>query len=310
MDAHYVESVAPLALLAITVSGLCALALHGGGRWLTSLHPAGQVRLLSAAIVAPGACVVLAWTIAGYDYWVMVRPGEVASASPTGVQLPVSINVLLVALIANRAWRLGRILCRAQREAMRLLNASSIGPSDVRTLPVDDPHAFVLGWMSPVVFVSRGLSSSLDANELAIVVAHERSHARHRHPLARLLAAIALLWHLPFAARWLGDQLHLAQELLADRDSVALCRDAGRVAATLVRFARLRPAPAAASVGFWENDIRIRVMRLVDPGDEGSGISATALAMATGALFLVACGFAAPLHASIHLLAALLNRLP
>ena len=126
------------------------------------------------------------------------------------------------------------VLLLAARSAVRQVRASRrvvaglqvIGPAAAgytRTFVFVDeaPHAFCAGFLRPRIFVSTGTLATLEAGELAAVVAHEQHHARSRDPLRLLLARTAsdALFFLPGMPK-LADRYAALAELAADAAAV------------------------------------------------------------------------------------------
>src|SRR5262249_50433237 len=86
----------------------------------------------------------------------------------------------------------------ARANANRAFQGASAGAfAGCRVLPVEEPQAFVLGMLKPRVYLSQGLLETLSPDDLRLVLAHEKAHARRRDPLRRFVAAVGLLFHLP-----------------------------------------------------------------------------------------------------------------
>ena len=136
-----------------------------------------------------------------------------------------------------RAWRRHRC---AEAGAFALVNS-------------DDWFAYSLPGPGRRIAVSSGLVEALDGDELAVVLAHERGHARHRHDRHLLAAELAASLVPPL--EWLRRRLRFALERWADEEAVdAAGGDRERVALTLAKVALGRcrrtdgsaAAPAAA----------------------------------------------------------------
>jgi len=108
-----------------------------------------------------------------------------------------------------------------------------------------DPFAVVLPGHQGTVVVSSALVEMLDEREQAVVMAHERSHALHRHD-RYLLAAELSAAVLPLL-RPLADRVRLAVERWADEDAARVVGDREFVARTLGKVAlQSRGAPRGA----------------------------------------------------------------
>lgn len=121
--------------------------------------------------------------------------------------------------------------------------------------------AFTAGFVRPRIVVSRGLIQTLEPGCLEVVLAHERAHARGRHPLL-ILVTQAFAQGLGLAPlRWAADGMKLALEAVADDQAVRSTQDRRLVARTVaeVSLATMQPA-----LGFEGHEVR-RVQRLLTP---------------------------------------------
>lgn len=111
----------------------------------------------------------------------------------------------------------------ATRRLTRTLAAVGVGELG-GAIVIDDPqpHAFCAGLLRPIVYVTSGAVTLLDADALDVVLLHEHHHARRRDPLR--LAAGRTIARALFFLPWLGalhrHELSLA-ELGADESAVS-----------------------------------------------------------------------------------------
>lgn len=144
---------------------------------------------------------------------------------------------------------------RAAIRAARALIVESKGP------------ALVKGLMRPRIALSKELSNSLDASELAAVMAHEEAHVRHRDPLRIWLAQIItdLQWPVRRARirqrSWLRS-LELARDEEATDQGGA---DPAALASALVKCARLSAVRGWAVASLTDDDafLAARIERLL-----------------------------------------------
>ncbi|MFW2336318.1 M56 family metallopeptidase [Ilumatobacter sp.] len=118
--------------------------------------------------------------------------------------------------------------------AWRRFHRSEPGAPEV--VDADDLFAYSLPGPGRRVVVSSGLIERLEAEEFAIVMAHEHSHAEHRHDRHLLIADLAVAV-FPLAAP-LRRRLRFVLERWADESAAAsLGADRRMVARTLARVA-------------------------------------------------------------------------
>lgn len=153
---------------------------------------------------------------------------------------------------------------RALRDGARLqsLPHEQIAP-DVRRIESPRAFCFTAGMLAPTIHISDGLWRGLAPVERAVVLAHERAHARRRDPLTRLLAAIGSLGLGTRARHALLEALDRASERACDEIAAALVGDRLLVAETLLAVERLAGrAPARVKPAFGGTALQERVLAL------------------------------------------------
>lgn len=169
---------------------------------------------------------------------------------------------------------------------------------------IDDarPFAFCAGILKPMIVLSTGLLRRLSAPEIAIVLAHERAHARRHDNLLQLLAACAAFGHLPSTGRRLRDDLLLASEQACDVEAARITTGRLAVAETIMKVERLyHPSRGGGSVGIAAltgSFVPDRVRFLLD---EPAALSRRATFRLTGAVAGAALGMMLSLEPTHHL---------
>jgi len=169
--------------------------------------------------------------------------------------LNLGLRWIRLARASVAAWLTERALIRASRPALE---------GAFRVLPFPDPQAFVVGVLRPALFVTRGLLSAAYRDHLAPVLSHERAHVRRRDPLRRLVASMALGFHLPKVAEWIERGLARAHEMAADAEAAREVQSPERVAEALIRLTRARGRTLDAVLSFGGTDVEARVAMLLD----------------------------------------------
>jgi len=292
--------------LASAASGVLVLAARGR---LGRLAPPARARLLLGAALAPALAGAAASAAVAADIaWSAVsrhcaeRFAEASPAWPVAGFAAVWLGWFAWSLLRGSVAGL-----RAVRAGSRLRALSPRDPRGFRRIASSEAHAFVIGFRRPEVFLSEGLLRGVDPDAVETVLAHERAHVRRRDPLRRLLAGLALAFHLPGVAGALARALRRAEEASADAEAARALGDRARVAEALVRFARLR-LPAALAAGFQGDGLEARV-REVLAGEPTSNSPAAPLLAALALAALAATLAAGPaLHAALERLFALAAR--
>lgn len=203
------------------------------------------------AVTAVGALVVLASpvpaqvsVVAALGRW---RPVAIATRSP----VPLGVSIVALLLLVVVGWRVARAALAATSD-VRAVAASHRLLADVRhgdlIVTADDiPTAYALPGVGcrGAVVVSSGMLSMLDDSERAAVLAHERSHLRHRHALFELVVRVAAALNPLLAG--LHRDVRFALERWADEDA-ATATDRPVAASALARAALGRLAGTGAGV--------------------------------------------------------------
>ncbi len=224
------------------------------------LPPALAARMVTTtlAIVALAAAPTL-WILSfGYVAHVPLWGGRLDWCAETlGVHDPIPWWIGLPALFLAVA---GAVRARAVLGNYRQLRRDQ--PGEVEITDHAHPFAFTLPGRGGHVVLSTGLVEILDDAERGVVLAHEYTHARHRHDRYLLTAQLAAAVVPPL--RPLARRLQFSLERWADETAVAHCGDRGFVARTLGKVA-LRSFNPAGAMGFTGLGVPARVAALLAP---------------------------------------------
>lgn len=192
--------------------GLAACAIVA----LVSLLIAGLLQVPVVASAAPISAVVMR----------RLSPG----VSPLGafvagaLLLGMAAGLLRVVLRHRAMWR--DAWARAVRYPVH---------GDVTVMPDVHVDAYALPGRPGRVIVTGGLLRHLTASERRVVLAHERSHLRHRHHRFLLAAELAATCHPPL--RLLRESVSYCVERWADEDAAETVRDRELAAKAISRAA-------------------------------------------------------------------------
>ncbi len=130
----------------------------------------------------------------------------------------------------------------ASRRIVRGLPRRGLGPDGAVLFAHAQPQAFCAGLLRPRVYLSTGATSTLTADELGAVLAHEAHHARVRDPLRVFVVRVVsdALFFLP-AARKLAERYAALAEMAADAAAVGK-GGAQPLASALLTFEAADPA--------------------------------------------------------------------
>ncbi|MEM9188251.1 MAG: M48 family metalloprotease [Myxococcota bacterium] len=309
----WVLCAAATAIVAWSVSGLTAVALAASRTAFERLAPAARARLLLVASTLPlmvaGATMtaalapMLGW-IADHCHTTNVH-GHPHICGHHETMLPALPAITLAILFGLRcltgAIRVGHASLQALR-TRHSLEASAEGRfGTARVLPIDQPSAFVLGIFRPALFVTRGLLDASRRLHVPTVLAHEEAHLRRADPLRRVVASVALLFHLPGVAAALERELAQAHELAADEDAARVVGSRPQVAEALVALARTRHAVPPGAHAFGARDLELRVRELLDDRKRPNGPPAYVLGLLLLGLFIAIGASADAIHHGVEM---------
>ena len=207
-------------------------------------------------------------------------------------------SIALVALFAAHPLRVVFRTSSALRVVRRRLASQNAGPVRVsgvtiRLVDMGQANAFATGFLRPAIYIDRTWWQSLAEEERGIVIAHERSHQRHRDPLVLLLGRVVCGFLPSQCGARLQSLLLLQMESRADRQASEASADALTVAEFLLKQHAGRAAPATA-LAFIATGVESRVKALIRLA-EGPGAGALARGQwisLAGAAALVVSAFA------------------
>jgi Zn-dependent protease with chaperone function len=196
-------------------------------------------------------------------------------------------------------WRSTRRLVNEWMRQAEPIDLPAIGIPAYR-VPSAYPVVALVGMVRPKLFIADAVMRACPPDEIAAILAHERSHLRRRDNLRRvLLASSPDLLSFMSAGRGLVAAWYTTSEQAAD-DAARPLGPYGPVclAQALVRVARLAmqaplPPPLPASAFYRGGSIETRVRRLVNPMQPGqprepwpvlpilAGLGASAVAIGT-----------------------------
>lgn len=178
-------------------------------------------------------------------------------------------GVLFVVLGTGILWQFGQLLrvVVRKRKLSRLLDFYALDQQEFRVIESPVVQAFTAGLLQPNCYLTQGLVSQLDAQEIQIVQQHERAHQRRYDPLQQWLFT-TLLWVFPAYLRHnLQQQFALALEQRADQAVVATGVQPLQVAQTLLKVARLTQTqfidPDIPQCGFTTGQLEARLKWLL-----------------------------------------------
>ena len=249
---NFASIVAPLATASI-LSGAVA-AVH---RVLPPKRAAQTLALTLVVVLGAAVPTILILSLGYLTHVPLLGTGFEWCADAFGVheRVPAWAGLPATALAIVGAWGAAKVL-RSQRRF------SHHHAEPIEMVAHDRPFAFTLPGRAGHIIFSSGLTDFLNDDELAVVLAHERTHARHRHDrylvIAKLGVAIAPM------LRPLASRLEFSLERWADESAAHECGDRSFVARTLGKVALGTTAPEM-SLSFAGLGVPARMTALLAP---------------------------------------------
>ncbi len=178
---------------------------------------------------------------------------------PAGLLFMVASSMFILVL-----WSLGRSIQtdrRMQADFLRRSTRTQFNDIHFREVQSTEVFAVTAGFWRPRVYMSTAMLHLLSRSEQAIVLRHEATHARLRHPLAIafLRACLAPLWWLP-GRKNLITYVSARQELEADRVATRNFADAPTAARVMMKLAVV---PVLAGTAW--STLESRIDQLLNP---------------------------------------------
>lgn len=246
---HILELILAFLLIFIVASLLSAWAWRylPASRLLGSAPTQRALQIFLLALLAP---LIALWSVfflyvPEFGGWALIEhchAGECAPHSPHtlyslfSVCLMTLLLVLLAVLLAGLFLQIKHQLRRSQ-----LLSTLANKAQGEVFYILDNPQAFALcsGFWQPKILLSRGLYEALTADELAVVLSHERAHAKRQDNLRKLLLFCATVcWPKKLRSNLL-EGFELCTEQACDQAAAARHGQAA-VNLTLTRLTQLQ----------------------------------------------------------------------
>lgn len=284
---YLLDFLAPLGIVALLISAIVGLIIKFGEHNLKKFAPVAQFRLVFTAAILP-LLISLIFLIGASAGWKLYGETELCLMREKSGHLSnflLLFSAISTTILLIRVKNLSKIIWK-EYQFKKMLDKNAVRQiGNFLIIPFDKPQAFVLGLINPKIYLSRGLLKKFDRTALKTIIAHEKAHVVRRDPLRRLLALIALVFHLPVAAAEINRQLALIQELIADNAAAEKSGSRLNLAELLVGFARTNLAGNISAFEFGNSNIEVRVRRLLDSDNNAAKISLTTFAIAGAGVF-------------------------
>lgn len=247
-----------------------------GSRMLDQVGPAAAARCSAVLLTAVAiAAVPTLWLIglSGLAHAGLHNPITDWSQHlvPSNQPLGAVIGIAALGVAAVGSLRAGRVVWMHRR-----VRCADTDP--VEFIDTDDVYAYTLPGPAATIAISTGLCNALDNTEFAIVLAHERAHARHRHDRFKLLGLVCAAF-VPLL-RPMVTRLDFYLERWADEESLVATGADRRVAARTIAKVALTGAAHALVLGIGNHGVAARADALlvpIEPPARSTWVKAVAL---------------------------------
>jgi Zn-dependent protease with chaperone function len=241
--------------VAVYIALALAVLIAPAGR-LAARRLAPRSAALTLVAVATCAAAGWIWSLGLLAVTLVNRapdgPGRLLGVQMSDDPVPAWVGLAAALLLGAAGGRLLQALS-AELRRMRATHraVTACGPANGELLVIVDPvpQAFVVPSLRHHpgrIVVSTAMLQALDAEERAVLLAHERSHLRNRHSWLRTSVGLAAAAH-PMLGR-IGNQLAVALERWADEDAAGMVSSRCVAARSLGRaaLASLQLSPSDA----------------------------------------------------------------
>ncbi len=130
-------------------------------------------------------------------------------------------------------------LKRQHNDLAHLMSFSKRLSHDVFEIEIVESSAFTAGFINKKCFITSGMLNQMTEKELAVVIGHERAHAKMNDPLKKWLFSFFTDFFIPPLGKYFKLHMMLAMEQDADNAVINNKITPTFVASTLVKAARL-----------------------------------------------------------------------
>lgn len=152
---------------------------------------------------------------------------------------------------------------RAARVLMHHRRLRCTDTCPLEFIETDEVYAYTLPGPAGTIAISDGLCDALDDNELGVVLAHERAHARHRHDRYKLLALLATAFVPPTTS--VQARLDFYLERWADEEALDDTGAARQLAARTIAKVALAGVSPTPALGIADHGVAARATALLRP---------------------------------------------
>lgn len=185
--------------------------------------------------------------------------------------MALAVTAVMVVRLVVAGHTVGASLRRTRRQHVELLELvgrefdelDRPGPRSLRVIDHPTPTAYCVPGVRHRVVVSTGMLARLGQQEVAAVLAHERSHVRARHDLlVEFFTVLHTAMPAPLRQADVLAEVHLLAEILADRRAARVVGPLpmGRALVALANSAHPRATLAAAAASASAAHVRISLL--------------------------------------------------
>jgi bla regulator protein BlaR1 len=205
-----------------------------------------------------------------------------APASVAPRQMPLDWSWLVLLIWAAGAGVVAAIFLRAQQRFVRALGALD-DQGDFMLAENSANGPALLGLWRPRIVVPSDFTVRYTARQQALIIAHERTHARRRDPFANLFAALLqmLFWFNPLV-HIAAARFRLDQEIACDALVIGRFPDHRQAYASALLQTQLGAQPALTTC-HWQatHPLKDRMMQLQQPSPSPARRLASCMLLAT-----------------------------
>ncbi|MCM3440185.1 M56 family metallopeptidase [Metabacillus halosaccharovorans] len=143
------------------------------------------------------------------------------------------------------------------------------GKKDIYVIQNQEPVAYTVGFIRPIIIISTNLIELLDKNELEAVIHHETAHQKYNDPFKVFLLQLIseVMWYIPIA-KWCYENYKIMVELVADEYAVKCMGSEVGLGSALIKLIKSyihNRSTAPVFVPFSDGSVNYRIKQLLEP---------------------------------------------
>lgn len=140
---------------------------------------------------------------------------------------------------------------------------------DIYVINHQEPIAYTVGFLKPIIVISTNLVELLDKSELEAVIHHESAHQKYNDPFKVFVLQLIseVMWYIPLTT-WCYENYKIMVELVADEYAVNRMGSQVGLGSALLKLIKTcihNRSTAPVLVPFSDGTVNFRIKQLLEP---------------------------------------------